>query len=610
MRVVRYFTLTMAVFAVIGLAAENDLAVSLLAARNAEEQVALLRGHVPEDLETALDTIEKTAGARFDAKDYPVAEKDYEVAVSLAKANGDTARLPLFFRRIGLSHSYQGQSEPALASFREGIEASEKVKDDVMLAENLHGAANTLQRLSRLQEALPLCEREYAITVKVGQPDAIVRALATYSQTLGQLGRLREALPLNEKAVEVAKSSTRPADYWLMTGNLAVSYAELGDLETALRLELSVPSPTPYDLDSIAVIEVQLHREAEAEVAYRAAIAAAALSPNLWKLQAVGLINLATMQRRLKRSEEARTTAGQALAIAVGQHDPGNESLALSLLSGIAADQHDPATAVTKAADALRWGRESGNPEIIVNAVLARAHAFDVSGQDADAVQAFREAIAIIENRREETPPSAAGLQGELVQWMPSYQAAVDYAIRAQKHWTHCNWRIVRRLAYCSTCSMVVSLAWKHSPIRRSVPMSYERAAPLLRLARTRSQSPATPPGPGSKKLFGKRTISTPVSSPGIPNLCFNVPRRVTCIRKISRLSSRTVRRLCLVTSSLKTPWRCLWCAQVLSREFRWFRCSDWRIAADSMGSFGRSGLRSPRAISTTGSLQKPSTTR
>jgi CHAT domain-containing protein len=379
-----------------------------------------------------LAEIEKTAGAKYDAKDYQAAIGAYEAALKLARETSSDARVPFYFRRLGLSHNQLGQNDAALAAYREGVTAAEKANDESMLAENLHGAANILQRIGRFQEALPLCEREYALTEKAGQPEAMIRALNTWAQTLGQLGRIRESLPLQERAVELSRRSSRKDDYPLSLGNLAMYYGELGDYETSLRLMISLPTQTPNNLNAIAIIQMRLHREEEAIATYRKAISASE-APADWRIHAGLLNNLGTVLAKTGKLADARAAMEQSLTISLDHNDLGGESRALAQLSEIEAETNNAAAAMDDATKSLRLARESESPEIMVNALVAQARAWDASGHEEEAGLTFREAVWIAEGRRADAPASAAGLQGEVEQWIPTYRYAVSHEIHAKR---------------------------------------------------------------------------------------------------------------------------------------------------------------------------------
>jgi CHAT domain-containing protein len=121
----------------------------------------------------------------------------------------------------------------------------------------------------------------------------------------------------------------------------------------------------------------------------------------------------------------------EGLALARAHQDRGATASALSELSGIAADGKNAPEALQTAEAALGVARESEDPARITDALVAQAHALDVLGRTQAAQPIFAEALDIAEGLRADTPASAAGLQGELAQWLPTYQYAVDHEILA-----------------------------------------------------------------------------------------------------------------------------------------------------------------------------------
>ena len=378
------------------------------------------------DAAAQLAALAKIADESYAAKKYAEALKAYEAELPLVDASGK----PFVLRRIGLCQASLGHTDEALAVFREGVEVSEKVGDSAMLAENLHGEANILQRTGRFHEAMPFSERELAIVEKAGQPEPILRALTTYAQEMDGVGRLRDSLPLTERAVELSRRSSQPNDYPNALGNLASNYMVLGDYETGLRLLQSLPVKNAVNLNLIAIGQKRLHRDAEAEATYRAALAAP-IEPYQWSLRAAALLNLGILEHAHRRFDEARSRLEQCLAMGDEHKDLRMRVSALSELAEIAADSSDAPGATKRAEEALALARQSESPAVMIDALIARAHAFDVSGNDAESERDFSEALSITELLRAEAPASSAGLQGEVDQWLPSYQYAVDHYVRA-----------------------------------------------------------------------------------------------------------------------------------------------------------------------------------
>ncbi len=394
------------------------------------ERAALVRGRTPQELATALDAIEKTADSSYTAKDYAPARNAYQAALALARESGAAAKLPFYYRRIGLCYTYLGDMQATVAAYREGVAASEKAGDNPMLIENLHGLALNLQRTGQYKEALGFCERELALSEQAGSADAMIHALASYSEILKWLGRMKESLAADERAYELSPRSSQPADRVTTLANLAMAYGTLGDYETSLRLLQSLPSPNANALNAIAICQRHLNRTADAEKSYRAAIAAAD-TPIQWRVRATSFDNLGILQHSMGKLAEARASVEAGLAIARDHKDVAATSSALSELSGIASDAKNAPEATALADEAIAMARETGDPGRINDALNVQARALDISGRAEEAGRKFAEALEVAEGVRADTPASAAGLQGELSEWLPTYQYAVVHEMTA-----------------------------------------------------------------------------------------------------------------------------------------------------------------------------------
>lgn len=396
----------------------------------AQDGPALLQGMNPQELQRALDQVEKVAAERAAVHDCDTAVSDYEIGVAIARTIGSPAKEALYFRRMGLCRAEQGRTELALEVYRQGIAAAEKTDDIEILAENLHGAAVQLGRFGRYREALPVSEREYALTLKCGHPDHQLRALFTYSSTMAELGHYREALVLGQRAVEVAHQATQPNALDLASGNLAMYYAYLGDLESGLRIQQSLVHPNARDMNATGVMEKRLHRYAEAERAYAAALAQSS-APVDWRTHDGILYNLGELQKDEGKTAAARSTLSEVRDLSLAHQDLITGSVAVAELSRLSTDEKDADHAMSEADEALRLARESGAFEAIGAALVARGRALDLAGRGAEADEVFGEAISMAEAARAEAPASAGGLQGEVAEWLNAYQFAVDHRLRA-----------------------------------------------------------------------------------------------------------------------------------------------------------------------------------
>jgi CHAT domain-containing protein/tetratricopeptide (TPR) repeat protein len=457
--------------------------------------IALATACAADDSASQIAALAKSADGSYAARKYADALKAYEAELPLA----DVSKKPFILRRIGLCQASLGHTDEALAVFREGVEVSEKAGDDAMLAENLHGEANILQRTGQYHEAMPFSRRELAIVEKAGQPEPILRALSTYAQEMDGVGRLRESLVLKERAVELSRRSTQPIDYSNALGNLASAYMILGDNETALRLLQSLPEKNAVELNLIAIGQKRLHRDAEAEASYRAALAAP-IEPYQWAVRAAALMNLGILQHAHLKFDDARASLRQCLELGEAHNDLRMRTMALGELAEIAADSKDAAEAAGRAEEALVLARQSENPSVIVAALIARAHAFDVSGDNAESERTFSEALSITEGLRAEAPASSAGLQGEVDQWLPSYQYAVDHYIRAGNARAG-NAMEALRLADRAKARVLLDMLDRGQPGLDQLADPHERDAerPVRAEVTKARQAALMKPGPGTK---------------------------------------------------------------------------------------------------------------
>ena len=419
-----------------GLAAEDDgLAGALLRAGSAESSAELLRGRSPQELQTAMEQVAKTAGDRAAAHDCAMAVSDYEIAVAIARQAGTLTKAAQYFRRIGLCHVEQARNDLALAAYREGIAAAEQtdlteISNAEILAENLHGAAVQLGRFGRYKEELPLSIRENELTDRCGHPDHQLRALLTYGSVTSQLGLFRQALISGERAVEVSRRSNLPGAFEFAAGNLAQYYAALGDGESGLRLLATLPDPNAINLDFMGAMEKDLHHYARAERDFQAGLAKASTAAE-WRTRETLLLHLAELQQETREFSKARSSFNEVLSLSLAHQDPHIGGAAAAGLSELDSDEKNLDGAMRDADEALRLTREADSPEALGIALRAQGRSLELTGHDEEARQAFAEAISIAEALRVDAPATAAGLQGELGQWLPAYQAAIKHELHA-----------------------------------------------------------------------------------------------------------------------------------------------------------------------------------
>jgi hypothetical protein len=93
---------------------------------------------------SALRALEARAEAEFSRRDHISAAKTYQQAADMAGAS--STRLDFYFRRLGICDARLGDLPAALVPYQRGVEASGASGEKEVLAENIHGAALTLQK--------------------------------------------------------------------------------------------------------------------------------------------------------------------------------------------------------------------------------------------------------------------------------------------------------------------------------------------------------------------------------------------------------------------------------------------------------------------------------
>jgi CHAT domain-containing protein/tetratricopeptide (TPR) repeat protein len=386
-----------------------------------------------------LGELENKADAEFSRRDCAAASATYEQALAAARLAGDSTHVDFFWRRIGICRARVGDLTGALDAYRSGTAAGEVSGNRDMLAENVHGMALALQKLGRADEAMPLAQREYALTQQCGHPAHQVRAMWLVAELEMDRGRMRAGLAMMESALEISRATHDTASTAILLSNLATRYATLGDPDRALAMQKEIlAGANPDNKPALAIAYCNLgamqngagHR-AEAEKSYARSLELAAGSDG-WRVRIVALLNMSKLQADSSRFHEADASSGQALELAARMKVPALESAAY--LARAELFEADPATrksgqAGRSAEAALVLGREAGSPESIYQALFTRGKIRQTAGNANEAGADFDEALTLAEALREENSGEAADLQGAFASVLPLYRSSAVNSI-------------------------------------------------------------------------------------------------------------------------------------------------------------------------------------
>ena len=276
-----------------------------------------------------LKTLEQQAEAEFSKRDCGNAAKTYQQALAAAANAADSTHVDFFWRRIGICRARLGDLSGALDAYTQGSAASESAGDQEMLAENIHGMALALQKLGRIQEALPRAQREYDLTLKCGHPEHQLRAMWLVAELDSERGKLRASLAMLESALIISRASNNRNGTGILLTALANRYAAMGDQDRALAIQMELLAQTDQnDKPSLAIAYSNLGamqngagQKREAEKSYARSIEVSG-GPDGWRVRIVALLNMARLQRDSSRFADADVSSRQALDLAAQMKMP------------------------------------------------------------------------------------------------------------------------------------------------------------------------------------------------------------------------------------------------------------------------------------------------
>ncbi len=397
----------------------------------------MIVGQLAAQTAADLKSLEDRGEAQFAGHDYQSAEKTFNEALRMAQAVGDLSHAGLYYLRIGNCRTRVGDFTASLDAYEHTIAISEASGDNEQLANAVHGAALQLAKLGRMDEALPLGQREYALTQQCGHPAHQVRAIWLVATQYGSIGKVREEISMLNRALTLSRTTTDVSVTAVMMDSLAIAYIGLGDLEAASRLEkeiLAIPQlrlnstgttySTAVTYNNLGEIQMRTGHPADARKSFEKSVEGSR-APDDWRVHATALINLAGI--RNSAGEIAAADAGfhEALEITRRVNFPDLQSAAYQLRSDSMLIRGDLRNASADAAEALRIARQLSSPNRVYKALLSLGKAKAAAGQGSAARADFDEALRIAETLRTQSPGDISDLTGVFANLLPLYQASV-----------------------------------------------------------------------------------------------------------------------------------------------------------------------------------------
>ena len=205
-----------------------------------------------------------------------------EVAMRAASV-GDHHQQALAFLDLGMGRLLRGRYDEALA-WLERVLAFTDLERTTVSVKALYNVGICFSRLGLFERAVRAQQRAVEIQQARGPSKPLNEALGSLGVTHGLSGDLRGALPYLQRAMEVATQTRNTSDAALWAGNLAATYARLGEWDNAekfneesRRLGSTGSRVKPVDTALIAADIALGRREfGEARRLYSEALASAA----------------------------------------------------------------------------------------------------------------------------------------------------------------------------------------------------------------------------------------------------------------------------------------------------------------------------------------------
>lgn len=332
---------------------------------------------------------------------------DAAVTQAAVLARGDTGK-------VGWTHamrcnlwSRRGQADSAIAECDRGLEAARAARDGALEA-RLHFHLGTIHsRRGRFRLSVAETERALDLERRYGSSRyQLAGVLNSMGIEYAAAGRLTEAEAHYQEGVRLARTFGAPWYAAYLASNLAYLRATSGDVRGALEYmteafrsaqQVADTQTMVYALNSTA----EFYQRSGNRPAARAALErAGALNQRVLPLYRLitlidlGLLDLA--DARLGPAEDALRGARE-LADA---SDYGLQGVQTRVgLSGVALARSDPVEALRWADDAVRIADSLASPEVMIDALAARARAREAAGRE-DAAAGYLAGIDLLESWR------------------------------------------------------------------------------------------------------------------------------------------------------------------------------------------------------------------
>jgi two-component system NarL family sensor kinase len=322
-----------------------------------------------------------------------------DIGAERARAEGDSARLALAFRRIGICHERERRLEESLRFLQAAWEIDVRMGNERALVSDEQKLGSLLCSMGRHAEAIPMLERALERSRKLDDEPSMARCLNQLAMAYQGLGRFDQAIPPVYEALRIRKRIDDQPGVANCLNTLAGLYVRMK------RFDLAEQAMAEY---------IGMHR-----------------SEGRRRELAIGMINMGELYHQTGRHQGGLAYADSALAISLDIGDGMGELSALTAradaflamgrnqearaeyegvisLAKLAGDEEGLADASLSLAEVLlttdmgrseklirevlAWSKEAGNRSIELDATNALADCLRLQGKPAEALGFYERA--------------------------------------------------------------------------------------------------------------------------------------------------------------------------------------------------------------------------
>jgi CHAT domain-containing protein/Tfp pilus assembly protein PilF len=380
--------------------------------------------------------------------EYPEALRHLDEAAAIGRRLSEARLEGSALNNLALVYDELGDYTRSLAEYRRALELYRRTDFPRGEGDTLGNIGGVHQMLGRYREAIGYYRQALAISTRLGSTPAMSQDLGNIALCHAGLGEAAEAISDYDRALELARAAglaKEEADWLKGKGMVLVTAGRHGEGLELMRRALAryeasgLQRERAEALEQIASLDIELGDLAAAEVKLRQSVDVARAIGNA-RCVLNGLVALGEIERHRRRPEQAAALFREALEGARSAGDHGLESACRTRLSfalaasGQLAPAREEAScsvdlAVGESARLLaaearfalgeaerRLGKASaaleqygagerlvdalGEPDVAWRLAHGRGRALEALGRDADAVEAYRRAVALIETVR------------------------------------------------------------------------------------------------------------------------------------------------------------------------------------------------------------------